>query len=270
MTDRLFVIPVANMERTARVKKDEIKTVENKESIVLNGSAISLVRLGDVLEIPRRQEKDTDSEFIQVLILGAAEKRIAFSVDEVLNEEEVLVKDLGKQLSRVRNIAGATILGSGKVVPVLNVPDLMKSAVNISSAPARSVVAAEEEGTEARKRSVLVVEDSITSRILIKNILESAGYDVSTSVDGVDAFAALREYEFDLVVSDVEMPRMNGFELTSRIRSHEKLGEMPIVLVTALGSREDRERGIDVGANAYIVKASFDQSNLLDVVKRLI
>jgi two-component system chemotaxis sensor kinase CheA len=115
-----------------------------------------------------------------------------------------------------------------------------------------------------------VVEDSITSRTLLKAILESAGYRVSTAVDGVDGYTALKTTEIDLVVSDVEMPRMDGFDLTSRIRADKQLADLPVILVTGLGSREDRERGIDVGANAYVVKSSFDQSNLLEIIQRLI
>jgi two-component system chemotaxis sensor kinase CheA len=116
---------------------------------------------------------------------------------------------------------------------------------------------------------VLVVEDSVTSRMLLKGILESAGYQVKTAVDGVEAYTTLRENEFDLVVSDVEMPRMNGFDLTAKVRSDKRLANLPVILVTALESREERERGIDAGANAYIVKSSFDQSNLLEVIQRL-
>ena len=115
-----------------------------------------------------------------------------------------------------------------------------------------------------------MVEDSVTARILLKNILEAAGYDVKTAIDGLDAYALLKAEPFDLVISDVDMPRMNGFELTAKIRSDKTLAGLPVVLVTALDSRADRERGIDVGANAYIVKSSFDQSNLLEVIKRLI
>jgi len=106
--------------------------------------------------------------------------------------------------------------------------------------------------------------------MLLKNILESAGYDVRTAMDGVDAFTALTNETFDLLVSDIEMPRMNGLDLTSKIRGDKKLAGLPVVLVTSLGSREDREQGVDVGANAYIVKSSFDQSNLLEVVRRLV
>jgi len=187
----------------------------------------------------------------------------------VLGEQEVLVKNMGRQLQRVQNIAGATVIETGEVVPILNVLDLLKSAEKAPGAVhAAGAVQAAQDG--ARKKSVLVVEDSITTRALVKNILEVAGYRVRTAVDGMEAITSLRTGDFDLVVSDIEMPRMNGFDLTSKIRSDSRLSEMPVILLTALESREDRERGVDAGANAYIVKSSFDQGNLLDTVKRLI
>src|SRR5206468_6469025 len=125
-------------------KKKDIKTVENRETIQLNGRAISFVWLDDVLELQQREKKGESSEFLFVLVLGIAEKHIAFGVDGILNELEVLTKSLGKQLSRVRNIAGATVLGTGKVVPILNVADLMKSAVRIATIPAGAAVTAQE------------------------------------------------------------------------------------------------------------------------------
>lgn len=117
---------------------------------------------------------------------------------------------------------------------------------------------------------MLVAEDSITARTLLKNILETGGFRTITAVDGIDALTQLKTNDIDLVVSDVDMPRMNGFELTLKIRASREFAGLPVVLVTSLDSREDREKGIDAGANAYIVKSSFDQSNLLDVIKRLI
>jgi two-component system chemotaxis sensor kinase CheA len=121
-----------------------------------------------------------------------------------------------------------------------------------------------------RRLTLLVVEDSITTRTLLRNILGAAGYEVATAVDGLDALTKLKSAEFDMVVSDVEMPRMNGFELTAQIRADKRLADLPVVLVTALESREDRERGIDAGANAYIAKSNFDQSNLLEVLRRIV
>jgi two-component system chemotaxis sensor kinase CheA len=130
-------------------------------------------------------------------------------------------------------------------------------------------VAVLHEAEEALK-SILVAEDSITARTLLKNILEFAGYKVRTAIDGAEAFSVLASESFDLVVSDVEMPRMGGFDLTAKIRADQRLSQIPVVLITALNSQADRERGVDVGANAYIVKSSFDQGNLLEVVRRLI
>jgi len=273
--ESLFVLPATSVERVLRVCQEDIKTIENRETIRLDGQVLSLARLHQTLALPVRKNgfpalrisASAKVDFKPVLVLASAEKRMAFLVDEILGEQEVLVKGLGKQLSRVRNIAGATVLGTGKVVPVLNVPDLMKSAVR-SAATARKEVA--DGKAPAGTGRILVAEDSITSRTLLKSILESAGYQVATAVDGVDALTQLRSNDFDLIVSDVDMPRMNGFELTAKIRADKKLGERPVVLVTALESREDREHGIEAGANAYIVKSSFDQSNLLGVIRKFL
>lgn len=267
VNDRVFVMPTTFVERVTRIKKKEIRTVENRETIPLDGQVLPLVQLSDALQFSRKNTTDDSRDTALLVILGSAEKRIAFLVDDLLNEQEVLVKTLGKQLSRVQHVAAATVLGTGQVVPVLNVFDLMKSAARATVASVKPPIQPEK---EAKKKSILVVEDSITARTLLKNILESAGYHVAAAVDGVDGYTQLRSSEFDLVVSDVDMPRMNGFDLTAKIRSDKKFAGLPVVLVTALESREDRERGIDVGANAYIVKSSFDQSNLLEVIGRLI
>lgn len=267
VSEQSFVIPTVNVDRVIRIRPADIRTAENRETVLLDGKVVSLVHLSDVLGLPRRNRNGEESDMLQAIILSAGDKRMAFVVHTIQNEQEVLVKSLGRQLQRVRNIAGATILGSNKVIPILNVIDLMKSAVRSSAIPTKMTTT---EGTEVGKKNILVAEDSITSRTLLKNILESAGYQVKTSVDGVDALTALRTETFDLVVSDIEMPRMNGFDLVARIRSDKATADLPVILVTALESREDRERGIDVGANAYIVKRSFDQSNLLEVISKLI
>jgi two-component system chemotaxis sensor kinase CheA len=265
--ERLYVVPSSGVERVARIALQDIRTVENRETVVLDGQVVSLTGLSDVLELPRADGNAT-ANHAPVIVLGQQAARVAFRVDEILGEQEILVKNLGPQLPRVRNVAGASMLGSGQVVPVLNVADLLKSAVR-QVAPPQPAAGAEQPSPGA-KPSILVAEDSITSRALLKNILESAGYAVTTAVDGMDAFTTLKTAAFDLVVSDVEMPRMDGFDLTAKIRADKQLAELPVVLVTALESREHRERGIDVGANAYIVKSSFDQSNLLEIIRRLI
>ena len=265
---QLFVVPTMHVEAVQNIAWQEVQTVENRETIPLNGKAVSLVRLDQVLELPPKPSAG-DEALLCVMVLSAGDKYLAFAIDEMLYEDEILLKSLGNQLARVRNIAGATVLGTGRVVPILNVADLIKSALQISAGSVRGA-AAEKGQREKKAQSILVVEDSITARTLFVNILETAGYQVTSAVDGIDGFIKLGEGEFDLVVSDIEMPRMNGFELTAKIRADKRRGEIPVVIVTSLESAEDKKRGIEVGANAYLVKSSFDQSNLIEVIQRLI
>jgi two-component system chemotaxis sensor kinase CheA len=259
---RRFVIPTMNVERVLRVQREDVATVENRSSIAYEGRPLALVRLAEVLELPGAEEELP--EVFPVLVLSAAGRRLAFVVDQVVNEREVLVKGLGKFLQRVRNVAAATVFGSGEIAPILNAIDLVKSARRAGARPAPAAP------QEKRAAAILVAEDSVTSRMLLQGILEGAGYTVKTAVDGAEAFAMLRTEPFDLLVSDVEMPRMDGFQLTAKVREHEELAELPVVLVTSLDSQKDRERGIDVGANAYIVKRDFEQSNLLEIIERLL
>ena len=269
---QLFVIPTSNVERVLRMKVGDVATMENRESIVLDGKAVSLSRLDRALHLTAAALSRDPKMALPVVVVASGDRRIAFAIDRVLYEREVLVKNLGRQLARVRNIAAATVLGSGRVVPILNVRDLLASAISLSGG--MPVASAEKHdqsaGNAGPGKSILVVEDSITSRMLLKNILESAGYHVTTAVDGQDGLTTLKTGSFDLVVSDVQMPRMDGYELTTHIRQDKALGDLPVILVTSLGSREDRERGVEAGASAYIIKSSFDQGSLLETVKRLI
>jgi len=273
--EQFFFIPTDNVERVLRVNKEMVKTIENRKTMLIDREIIGMKTLAEVLgihdrtNVPAVNKKTSASspQFLQVMVLTHGSVRIGVTVDEIFDEQQILVKDLGYQLKRVRNISGAAVLGNGTVVPVLNIADVMKTA--LESTPS-AIAADDEEQHAAMDYSVLVADDSITSRTLLKNILETAGYNVITAVDGADAFMKALGGEFDVIVSDVDMPRVNGFELTAKIRKDKKLSDTPVVLVTALESREDREHGIDVGANAYIIKSSFDQSNLLEIVKKLV
>lgn len=266
---QMLVIPTASVERIARFRHGDIQTVENRDTIPIGGRLVPLVQLEAVLDLPVRRARG-QAEFTEVVVLGLGDKRIAFAVDAIHSEQEVLVKSLGKPLLRVRNVAGATVLASGSPSIILNTVDLLHSAALVSAAGKERGPDLHAVRAETVTRSILVTDDSVTSRMLLKNILESAGYRVTTAVDGVDALTSLKTHAFDLLVSDVEMPRMDGFDLTLKIRADKKLSELPVVLVTALGSPEHLERGVEVGANAYVVKGKFDQTNLLDVIRKLI
>ncbi len=263
-----FVIPTGKVEKVMRVKKDEVKIMENRATILLDGYIIPIVRLKDILELKDRRKEEPSSDVISILVVNDMENKIALSVDEIIIEQEVLVKRFNKQLKKVRNISGATILGSGEVVPILAVQDLIKSSLKNGNKSLNIIVDREKDIIQNKR--IIVVEDSITSRTLLKNILENHGYSVKTAVDGLQGWKLIKSEEFDLVITDVEMPKMDGFELTAKIRNDSEIYEIPVILVTSLESREDKERGIDVGASAYIVKSDFQQNILLETIKRLI
>lgn len=240
--------------------------MEGRQAIRWDGHPLYLTRLSELLGVVERTEPPESGRKQPCVIVGSGDEQVGLMVDEILGDREVLVKQFGLPLVRVKHVAAAGLLGTGRVVLILRPSDLVKSARQSprSSAPP----AASEEAH--RQPVILVVDDSITTRTMEKNILEASGYQVRVAVDGLDAWTALKSESVDLVVSDVDMPRMNGFELTARIRADRDLADLPVLLVTALESREDKERGIEVGANAYIVKSSFERSNWLEIIRRLV
>ncbi|MGI6784040.1 MAG: hybrid sensor histidine kinase/response regulator [Aminivibrio sp.] len=260
---RLFVLPTANVKRVARVRRCDVKRTGNRETVLVDGKPCGLARLGAVLELDPPADF-TERDVFSIAAAGTGDAALAFIVDRVADEQEVLLKPMGDRLKRVRNVAGVTVLGTGEAIPVLHCGDLVKSALKGSFRERRP---SDEAAKEPLK--ILVAEDSITSRTLLKHILTAAGYRVLTASDGMEALEIFSAEGADLVVSDIEMPRMNGFELVSGIRATEGMSETPVILVTSLESEEDRERGAAAGADAYIVKSGFDQGALLDVIKRL-
>jgi len=262
---RMYIVPLQHVARGMMMHREDFTVIDGKSVMEYADRKILIKKLEDLLEMPtvKRAEEHSDAT---VLVLQLGGNNIAMEVDEIMWEQDVVIKPLPEPVSRVQTIAGASLLSTGELVPVLNVPDLFDHARS-----SRLAATTEKNKSEDAVLSrLLVVDDSITSRVLLHDILISAGYSVKTAVDGIDALTCLREEEYDLVVSDVEMPRMNGFELTEAVRNDEKMHDMPVILVTGLESKEDRERGFDVGANAYIIKSSFDQSNLIEVIERLI
>ena len=259
-------VPTTAVERILRVDAAGVSSIEGKAAIQTGGQSLPLISLAEVLELPRVEDSAAPDHKIPVVVLGVAEKRVACRVDRLKGTHEVVIKNLGRQLMRVRNVAGATILGTGQVVTIINVTDLMKAAK-----PGRTgVVQASIERREAPRRRVLVVDDSITTRTLEKNILENAGYQVRVAADGEEAWALVQGEPLDAIVADITMPRMDGFTLTEMVKGDERFKETPLVLVTSLESSQDRIRGLEAGADAYITKSSFDQKELLETIERLI
>ena len=267
----LFAIPLNNVERIIHARPEEITPLEGHDTVRYNGQPIPLIWLSDVLELSRGDAQSNQTH-IPVVILSAIERRMAFAVDGLAGEQEVVIKGLGKQLVRVGGIAGATIMGTGDIVLILNVADLIRLGLRGERS---SVLKALEETTSPAdiraKHRILIVDDSITTRTLEKNILEAIGYNVQVATDGQEALDTIAASGVpDLIISDVMMPRLDGFELTKQVKADPKTANVPVILVTSLGSSEDKTRGIEAGADAYIVKSAFDQSNLLETIEQLI
>jgi two-component system chemotaxis sensor kinase CheA len=274
VSDELFAIPLNAIERILRVNPEQIFSLAGHDALHYNNRILIVVRLDDVLGLPHAETNgnDQDDEHIPIVILAAADRLMAFTVSELVGEQEIVIKGLGKQLARVGGLAGASVMGSGDVILILNAADLIKLALRgerrsvFEAATETPVVAA-----SPPRRQVLIVDDSITTRTLEKNILEAAGYSVQLALDGQEALNLIASGGVpDLIISDVAMPKLDGFGLTQKLKADARTANVPVILVTSLDSLEDKTRGIEVGADAYIVKSGFDQSNLLDTIEQLI
>ena len=265
-----YALPVEFVQTTRLVPRQEIFSIEGSHTITIDEHPVSVAWLADLLELDGSQRlaqnANDRTKALPCIILKIGVERLGLIVDALLDEQDVVMKAQSKLLQRVRNVTGATILGTGEVCMVLNPSDLLKSARKRAGFTATSKLLE----SVQRKKVVLMVEDSITVRTQVKRILENAGYEVIAAVDGLDGYEKLRTKPVDAVVSDIQMPHLDGLELTARIRQHKEYAELPVLLVTSLASEEDKRRGAEVGANAYIVKSAFDQNVLLETLGRLI
>jgi two-component system chemotaxis sensor kinase CheA len=260
-----YALPLISVERI--VESHDTFTIGGQTALQVGDRPVPLVSLATLLNRPRFERKNGKKPLS--VILSVAEQRLAVQVDDVLTEQELAVKPLGSPLLHVRNVEGAALLATGEPVVVLNAADLLRSA---RGAPVldQSATQAQADRSAPRPHHILVVDDSITTRTLEKNILEAAGYRVTTAIDGLQALDKLEDDTIELMVLDIQMPHLDGFTLTERLRESAKYRSFPIVLVTSLESPEDRERGMVAGADAYIVKRGFDQAELLAAIERLL
>jgi two-component system chemotaxis sensor kinase CheA len=263
--DSLFAVPSSVVLRMETIKRDQIFTAEGREMVTVNNQPLPLVSLNALLDIPARSES---AEEATIIILRATDRTVAFEIDGLHSEQELVLKSLGPEIERAHYVSGVALLGTGDVIIVLDAHDLIRSVSGVKLFR-RPIATSSAEQTPQRLR-VLVVDDSITTRALEKNILETAGFDVEVAINGVEGWAMLSEDEFDVVIADVEMPAMNGFELTQRIRETSRTRYLPVILLTSLGKPEQREAGLKAGADAYLVKSQFEQDELLRTIQAVI
>lgn len=262
---RRYGLPMEFVRTSRRVREDAIFTLEGHSAFELDGQALIAPRLADLLGLTAADQQGPETVCI---VIQVGDERLGLRVDELVDAEEVLTKPLASPLQRVRNVSGLTILGNGEICTVLNPSDLLRSAHKLSAMPSASK--AERPSGPPVKTRILLAEDSVLIRVMEKRILEDAGYEVVATVDGVEALNALANQTFAAIVSDVMMPNMDGLTLTARVRQDLRFRDLPLILVTSLASDEDKRRGLEAGANAYIPKPSFDQRVLLDTLQRLI
>jgi two-component system chemotaxis sensor kinase CheA len=252
-----YGLPLAAVEETIRVERR--MSLEGREAVEVRGEAVPLADLAALLGLPAPPVSD------HAVVLAAGGRRVAVACDRPLGHEEVVVKRLGPLLDDLPAYLGAAVLGDGRVALLLDAPWLVRRAA--SGAPPRR----EEPAPPEAPKRVLVVEDSLTVRELQRSILESAGYLVSTARDGREALDRLEsDPEIALVVSDLEMPELDGLALTRAIRSRPATAALPVVIVTTHGSDEDRSRGLEAGADAYVLKHSYKEQAFLETVARLL
>ena len=202
-----------------------------------------------------------------LVVLTDTTRRYAFQVDRLIGQRDVVIKALNPLLPRLPAVAGASVEPDGSILVVLDPPGLMQRAKQASRTTEPK---AHIEGSPAKRRSILVVDDALTIRELQRSILERAGFDVRVAVDGKHALSALAEAPSDLVLTDIEMPNMDGFALTEAIRAHPTLANIPVLILSSRTSADDRQRGLDAGADGYIQKSGFDEASLLTAVNRLL
>ena len=263
-----LALPTPLIERALRVRREDLYSLEGFPTLKLGGETVPVLDLSELLESSAGTSLEGP---LTLVLLRSEERRVALKVDALVGEGEVVVKPLGWPLSSAPHLQGAATLGSGELVGLLSAAELFSRALAKLARGERRAWSALESATPQKVRPpILVVDDSITTRTLERTILETAGYATFTAVDGLDALEVLKRESVSLVLTDVEMPRMDGFSLTEAIRADAKLQHLPVIVVTSLGSPEHRSRGAEAGADAYIVKGEFEQGVLLETVRRLL
>jgi len=263
----LFSIPISDVESVHQFSYSQVKIVHGKRVLVLNNLILPLLELGTLLGLDTPFDLMRDQHRRYIMILNYGGKLIAVLVDNLVDEFEVMTKGLGPMLKKVRKVAGVNILADGRLSLLVNTSELFDMAQRIGlKAPIRPKKSIE----NVKKPIVLVVEDSSIERELICSLLSVSGYQAEAAANGYEALLYLRKYPCNLIVTDIEMPNINGFEFIRILRGDEQLHNIPVIIMTVKDTERDRKRGLAVGADAYIVKGAFDQQNLLRTVRNLL
>ncbi|NIF29659.1 hybrid sensor histidine kinase/response regulator [Pantoea sp. Tr-811] len=263
-----YAFPLAHIERTLEVAADDIVQIEGRQHFWHEGRHIGLVAASQLLNRPAGHG---EASSLRVVVIREREQLYGVAVERLVGERVLVVMPLDPRLGKVQDISSGALLDDGSVVLIIDVEDLLRSVEKLLSTGRLERIERGGQGARgvSRKR-VLVVDDSLTVRELQRKLLSNRGYDVAVAVDGMDGWNALRGEDFDLLITDIDMPRMDGIELVTLVRRDQRLQALPVMVVSYKDREEDRRRGLDAGADYYLAKASFHDDALLDAVVELI
>ncbi|HCJ66783.1 MAG TPA: hypothetical protein DHV62_05510 [Elusimicrobia bacterium] len=275
----VFAFPATNIELIIRVKPEEILQVEGREAVRINERTVPVVKLAEVLKLPFEERVSSDNlvnkgtnKKMPVVVVNYAGQRIGFIVDRLVNEQDMVIRNLSEPIRKVKNIIGATILGAGEPVLILHIPELMDSAQVLPAGTKNSfgIENSPKDTPPESDHTILLVEDFFTTRELEKSVLESWGYHVDIATNGEEALKKIALRKYDLVITDIQMPHIDGFTLCEKLKGDERYKDIPIIIVSALEKEEEKRKGLTVGADVYITKSAFEQKILIEAIERLI
>ncbi|MES2178663.1 MAG: hybrid sensor histidine kinase/response regulator [Gemmatimonadota bacterium] len=261
-----YSFPLARVHRLLRVARDEIESIEGRQHFALDNQQVGLIWAHQLLG----RATPGLEEIVSVVVVGEQDSLLGIVVDRFIGEQELVLRGMDSRLGKVQDVGGAALLPDGAPTLVLDVDDLLRSAANLVAGGRLDPMRAEPATHSGARKRVLVVDDSLTVRELERKMIEAKGYAVDVAVDGMDAWNAVRTGHYDLVVTDVDMPRMDGIELVTRIKGDPQLRNTPVMIVSYKDRDEDRRRGLDAGADYYLTKGSFYDETMLRAIEDFI
>ncbi|MCU1761272.1 hybrid sensor histidine kinase/response regulator [Pseudomonas sp. 14P_8.1_Bac3] len=266
--DEAYAFPLAHIERMCDLASTDIVQVEGRQHFWYEGRHVGLVAASQLLQRPASQN---NPQTLKVVVIREREAIYGVAVERFIGERTLVVLPLDERLGKVQDISAGALLDDGSVVLIVDVEDMLRSVDKLLNTGRLERIARQgNQAVEAARKRILVVDDSLTVRELQRKLLLNRGYDVAVAVDGMDGWNALRSEDFDLLITDIDMPRMDGIELVSLLRRDNRLQSLPVMVVSYKDREEDRRRGLDAGADYYLAKASFHDDALLDAVVELI
>ncbi|MCK6186589.1 hybrid sensor histidine kinase/response regulator [Pseudomonas sp. EYE_354] len=266
--EEAYAFPLAHIERMCDLAPDDIVQLEGRQHFWHEGRHVGLVAASQLLQRPAGQNND---ETLKVVVIRERDAVYGIAVERFIGERTLVVLPLDARLGKVQDISAGALLDDGSVVLIVDVEDMLRSVDKLlNTGRLERIARRSQQASEAPRKRVLVVDDSLTVRELQRKLLLNRGYEVAVAVDGMDGWNALRSEDFDLLITDIDMPRMDGIELVTLLRRDTRLQSLPVMVVSYKDREEDRRRGLDAGADYYLAKASFHDDALLDAVVELI